>query len=258
MSSVFVIVFDSFDTTKKPTALIFSVFSWVTYFEGLLAENTLGVVVVLENTCDGPFTYKVVGEEAEYMGQGDLHDPKFDGMERAVDFARENDILEASLGIGVNQDICAYSLRVYPSQELYGDYNTSLPIIVTCVVVMVFFITAGAFFLYSHRVERRHRILLKQATESTAIVSSLFPEAVRDRYVSGNKENGLTSDKDRIKAFLDGDDVVSVMDDTPIADLFPHSTVFFADIAGFTSWSSCREPTHRSSSSCRRSIKLFI
>jgi hypothetical protein len=38
------------------------------------------------------------------------------------------------------------------------------------------------------------------------------------------------------------------MDDTPIADLFPHHRVF-ADIAGFTSWSSCREPTQVSSSS---------
>lgn len=27
------------------------------------------------------------------------------------------------------------------------------------------------------------------------------------------------------------------------ADLFPHATVFFADIAGFTSWSSVREPS---------------
>jgi hypothetical protein len=35
-------------------------------------EDTPGVIVVLETTCDGPFTYKVVGEEAEYMGQGDL------------------------------------------------------------------------------------------------------------------------------------------------------------------------------------------
>jgi hypothetical protein len=236
MSSVFVPVFDSFDKTKKPTALIFSVFSWATYFEGLLPENTLGVVVVLENTCDGPFTYKVVGEEAEYMGQGDLHDPKFDGMEREV----ENDILEASLGIGIHQDICSYSLRVYPSQELYDEYHTSLPIIIAFVVALVFAITAGVFLLYSHRVERRQRIVLKQAMESTAIVSSLFPEAVRDRYVSRNNQNGVTSGKDRLKAFLaDGDDGGN---DTPIADLFPHSTVFFADIAGFTSWSSCREP----------------
>lgn len=29
----------------------------------------------------------------------------------------------------------------------------------------------------------------------------------------------------------------------PIADLFPHTTVLFADIAGFTAWSSSREPS---------------
>ena len=28
----------------------------------------------------------------------------------------------------------------------------------------------------------------------------------------------------------------------PIADLFPNTTVLFADIAGFTAWSSQREP----------------
>lgn len=31
--------------------------------------------------------------------------------------------------------------------------------------------------------------------------------------------------------------------DEPIADLFPEATVMFADIAGFTAWSSVREPT---------------
>lgn len=30
----------------------------------------------------------------------------------------------------------------------------------------------------------------------------------------------------------------------PIADLFPQVTVLFTDIAGFTAWSSSREPTH--------------
>jgi hypothetical protein len=245
MSSVFVPIFESFDTTEKPSALIYSVFRWATYFEGLLPENTPGVVVVLENTCDGPFTYHVVGEKAEYLGKGDLHDPKFDDMERAVDFARDDGILEASLGIGVNQDICAYRLRVYPSQELHDEYHSSLPIVITIVVAVVFVIIAGAFLLYSHRAEQRHQIVLKQATESAAIVSSLFPDAVRDRYVNGNNRNGLTSGKARLKTFLaDGeDDGDGEIDDTPIADLFPHTTVFFADIAGFTSWSSCREPT---------------
>lgn len=33
-------------------------------------------------------------------------------------------------------------------------------------------------------------------------------------------------------------------DRSPIADLFPECTVMFADIAGFTAWSSVREPSH--------------
>jgi len=32
-------------------------------------------------------------------------------------------------------------------------------------------------------------------------------------------------------------------DQRPIADIYPHTTVYFADIAGFTRWSSQREPT---------------
>jgi len=34
------------------------------------------------------------------------------------------------------------------------------------------------------------------------------------------------------------------MTSKPIADLFPQASVLFADIAGFTAWSSVREPSH--------------
>lgn len=30
--------------------------------------------------------------------------------------------------------------------------------------------------------------------------------------------------------------------EAPLADLFPHCTVLFADISGFTAWSSTRDP----------------
>jgi class 3 adenylate cyclase len=45
----------------------------------------------------------------------------------------------------------------------------------------------------------------------------------------------------KLKSFLDGGNV-QAMNDQPIADFFPHCTVCFADIAGFTAWSSTREP----------------
>jgi len=46
--------------------------------------------------------------------------------------------------------------------------------------------------------------------------------------------------KTRMKGFLAGDD--SPTSTAPIADLFPYCTVFFGDIAGFTAWSSTRDP----------------
>ena len=46
----------------------------------------------------------------------------------------------------------------------------------------------------------------------------------------------------KLKSFLNGVSDVGVQNDQPIADLFPHCTVMFADISGFTAWSSTREP----------------
>lgn len=39
------------------------------------------------------------------------------------------------------------------------------------------------------------------------------------------------------------DDGVAEIESNTIADLFPACTVFFGDIAGFTAWSSSREPS---------------
>lgn len=52
------------------------------------------------------------------------------------------------------------------------------------------------------------------------------------------------SGSERLKTYLDtgsaGDDSLN---QAPIADLFPNCTVLFADISGFTAWSSVREPS---------------
>ncbi|GKY91562.1 hypothetical protein MPSEU_000128100 [Mayamaea pseudoterrestris] len=39
------------------------------------------------------------------------------------------------------------------------------------------------------------------------------------------------------------DDTVEIFTSRPIADFFPDTTLLFADIAGFTAWSSARQPT---------------
>jgi class 3 adenylate cyclase len=87
---------------------------------------------------------------------------------------------------------------------------------------------------------------LNKAADLTAIVSSLFPKQVRDRLLApesnNNVNNLLGSGNNRLKSYLSGDQENGEMQNNPIADLFPNCTVMFADIAGFTAWSSTRGP----------------
>jgi hypothetical protein len=259
MSSVFFPVFEDFNAKdRKVVAIFFAVFKWAFYFEKLLPPHFPGLILVLENNCDGPFTYKVVGEEVEYLGVGDLSQnfTRRPDMVRSVDFGSSSDIGEGStLGVKLNQDICSYKLRVYPSQELEDEYMTFLPLGVTLAVAMVFVLTAIVFLVFNRYVERRQTLVLEQAVKSTAIVTSLFPEAVRDRLMAAEYASGKT----RLKSFVDGNEEDAR--GQPIADLckschfssiillsrrdnlldqycfvalVPYCTVFFGDIAGFT------------------------
>jgi class 3 adenylate cyclase len=60
---------------------------------------------------------------------------------------------------------------------------------------------------------------------------------VRDRLHAQNRPEPA---KTHLKLLMNEDD--NVKNDAPIADLFLNCTVLFADIAGFTSWSSERAP----------------
>jgi hypothetical protein len=51
----------------------------------------------------------------------------------------------------------------------------------TFVVVLAFLLTGGLLALYDYTVRKRQEKTMKSALRSTAIVSSLFPEQVRDR-----------------------------------------------------------------------------
>lgn len=102
------------------------------------------------------------------------------------------------------------------------------------------------------------------ARRTNMIVSSIFPSNVRDRIMKDAEKQarqevhgGETQkrmfdmgNKSKLKNFLSdgpGDARASeegnVFGSKPIADLFPATTILFADLCGFTAWSSVREPS---------------
>lgn len=159
--------------------------------------------------------------------------------------------------------------------------NIMAPTVAAVIVAVLFVVMIANFCIYDRIVRSRNTKVVDAAARSNAIVSSLFPSQIRDRLfasaasASNSKENDLerddspdntrsgpSSSKTRLKDFLNDKNTArlqQVVEDTqdntisgdsevlfegkPIADLFTETTVIFADIAGFTAWSSVREPS---------------
>lgn len=96
-------------------------------------------------------------------------------------------------------------------------------------------------------VERRQNLVMHSAEKTGAIVSNMFPKSIQDRLLKEQESSSaFSSEKNRVKSFLTGDANTATfyneIDTKPIADLFPHATVLYTDLTGFTSWSSSRAP----------------
>jgi class 3 adenylate cyclase len=127
-------------------------------------------------------------------------------------------------------------------------------------VALIFTFTAAMFLVYNNLVERRNTVVMKSANETHAIVSNLFPKGFRDRLVhnecleTGTAESNWllhaagSMPKKGLSTFVrngdsQGNKIFAPMSSKPMADLYPESTLMFADVVGFTAWSSVREPS---------------
>ena len=247
-TNIYFPIFDSFEVeTREPVGVVRAVIHWARYFTNVLPSTTEGIVVVLENGCDKPYTYQIDGAKVIPVGHGDLHNPKYNKYVKTSSFADVTTIPDGTeAGMTLHFDKCLYSIRVYPSEHMENIYKTNTPIVITVAVAMVFVFAVLMFFAYDRLVERRQRILMGKARRTHQIVASLFPKNIREQILNDDGEfhnGGLLGAKNSLKTFVKGGmNDNHVFGQMPIADMYPESTVMFADISGFTSWSSSREP----------------
>ena len=82
-----------FKETANPSSTIVAVFSaalaWDASMRNLLPDNVKGMLCVVKNTCGQTVTYRIVGREAYYQGDSDLHE-HYDDMAVTVDLALNN------------------------------------------------------------------------------------------------------------------------------------------------------------------------
>eukprot|EP00980_Cylindrotheca_fusiformis_P012044 scaffold2859_cov101-Cylindrotheca_fusiformis.AAC.2 len=252
-------IYDTADTEAEDRSIVAFTgirLHWLDYFKNVLTDGEFGIVVVLRSACpnlcgeifdvnaSSVVSYRIDGQNAEYLGDSDMHNPKYDSMEISGVFV-DIGIDESELPEGTC--VPTLTLHIYPSEDLEQSFYTSNAIIYTAVVVVIFFFTSLVFLLYDYFVRRRQTIVMERIMRQDKIVANVFPTNIRDRlYQSQQKQKssrdlqrGIFNDSLEDLAF-EGDSHIS--GSAPLADLFPSITVIFADIAGFTAWSSAREP----------------
>ena len=208
-------------------AVLVGVIPWNDFFENLLPEGEDGIIVVVSNERQA-FSFEINGPLVEYLGPGDFHEPGYNSFVNVNELAG---FANGTSGLG-------FLLSVYPTQEFEAEHIDNSTLVYTLAVAFVFFFAMSVFFVYDFFVEQRQSKVMLTATKSSAIVNSLFPANVRDRLM---EEHGVPAGDQKYSAFQ-ASGMQEIPSSKPIADLFPEATVMFADLAGFTAWSSIREP----------------
>ena len=220
-------------------------------------EDRKSMIVVLENTCDQQYSYKVNGPSAKYLGPSDMHDSEYNDMKVSTDpnsFLRDS---SNSTDNGVAS--CQYSITVYPTSQFEDEYITKSPIFIMLALAATFIFITVVFVFYDRIVEQRHRVVLSTAKAANDVVGLHFPKHLHkelyNKQKPGKKHKGKKK-KDSSKNSTDNkgdsnDPSISnkklinskeEQDKQNISDNFESCTVLFADLIGFLQWSRGRDP----------------
>ncbi|GKY91565.1 hypothetical protein MPSEU_000128400 [Mayamaea pseudoterrestris] len=236
-------------SSKKVMSALISSLSWDLFMSALVSSGAAeGVNFALKNTC-GQSYYYMDGEKTGVIGD--------DNLQQTSDLARLTGTFPL-FGDGVKHSTgrgCVYSVQLFAS---YSSFSNSKGANLMPLILFVMFVALSFFYvLYDKFLEGRIAKVAEKAARSNALVSSLFPTQVHDRLFQKDegseaqskrsKQSGRRNVKQKtmheMEAHVEEDDSGEMFRTRPIADLFPVATLLFADLAGFTAWSSARQPT---------------
>lgn len=275
VSNIYYPIFDSLiipgvepDTTRSLVGLITMDIVWHDFLASVNALATDDeLICVLRNHCGEDYTFTVRYDGVVQVREGDFHDPNYNDLLVQLQFDSLEALVKQQGHFQTEMDnFCIFEIKIYPSHNLEAKYLTFKPAVYTASAAFCFVV----IFILSLAYERRVAQVHESAIQYRAVVSNLFPPAVRDRMFRQQEEvqkvqlerqrsanlgrsplspsvvpsPSRPNPPSREASYMPLTDVhdLTLMPSKPIADHFPNSTILFADIAGFTSWSSERRP----------------
>lgn len=257
-------IHDAFFGESKVIGLVHAHLGWRSFFTNALPEGDGPLIATLHSECSDMYTYYVDGPNVEYIGIGGNHETADTTTKFARDFLTFDKVFNVPDEERADGE-CFYMFHVHAAHEMKPLYVNNDAIIFATIIGAVFIFTSLVFIAYDYAVKRNQKKVMQSAMRSGAIVSSLFPKAVRDRMY---QESIIASEKQKdaekgmfrtneqhplnrtnlllgsthVEDCLGGEGGTFVRNSDPVADLYPDCTVLFTDIAGFTKWSSERNP----------------
>jgi Adenylate and Guanylate cyclase catalytic domain len=165
----------------------------------------------------------------------------------------------------------AYNITFYPTESLEFGIKTNLPVVYSVATSIIFLFVIIIFTAFDKLIDTRKKLEKDASNAPSPLLSTLirtFPQnrlmendlnasrqlpqrwATMSRRMSNDEAIRVTEPaKSRLRAFLNRSENTNRAEmeqyqfEDPIADLFPETTIMFADISGFTAWSSEREPS---------------
>ena len=231
-----------FHDGSKVVGFIVAVIRWSSFFANILPETINGIIVDVESDCGNNLTYVLNGSNVGIPTKWDLMNEVDDTAEYRRTF------FEQDHPVGKSRH-CHFDLDIYPSDAFESVYITGAPFMFGAIVVFAVFMTGAVFCVLKMFMSRKQKEAQDKADRAEAIVASVFPKAIGDRLIAEAAEkNGGQASRGQSTAGLLQDFLATGEGDRrrqskPIADLFPNTTVLFADIVGFTvSKYSCSRP----------------
>ncbi|CAB9528848.1 Autoinducer 1 sensor kinase/phosphatase LuxN [Seminavis robusta] len=139
------VFFDPIFPADDPTTVVGFIgtsINWEEVLTDVVPDFVHGLDCVVSNERGDSFTYSMEHGQPRLVGEGDFHEDNYDHMGRSILL---NDMYETQA-----KGSAKFTLTVYPTQEMYDNHSSQVPLFAAIGFVAVIVFCTLVFFLYDH------------------------------------------------------------------------------------------------------------